>query len=196
MADQIYKKDRLKDYWIWYYLRYYPSKNKLREKLLLKSNNNFELSDEVINDMKNIINEEEVLKSKIRMFLDRNKNVSYIKNNLRQKKFDLEMINNILSSDFFIEEKCLLKKSFVLKKVLDYKLKGKSILYIRNRLIDRPIDRGLVEECIKEIFVDWELEQIKMEFDKIKNKYPKEKCIQKLITKGFIYSQIKEVVEL
>ncbi|PIE85347.1 hypothetical protein CSA08_02100 [Candidatus Gracilibacteria bacterium] len=196
MADQIYKKDRLKDYGIWYYLRYYPSKNKLREKLLLKSNNNFELSDEVINDMKNIINEEEVLKSKIRMFLDRNKNVSYIKNNLRQKKFDLEMINNILSSDFFIEEKCLLKKSFVLKKVLDYKLKGKSILYIRNRLIDRPIDRGLVEECIKEIFVDGELEQIKMEFDKIKNKYPKEKCIQKLITKGFIYSQIKEVVEL
>lgn len=195
MSNQIYKKDRLKNYWIWYYLRYYPSINRLREKLLSKSDNNYELSNEVISEMKNIITEKELLKSKIRMFLDRNKNVSYIKRNLQQKKFEMDMINEVLYTDFLVEEKSFLKDNFVYRKILEYKSKWKSIFYIKSHLIERQLDKEIVEKYIEEIFIDWEYDQIRQEYEKIKDRYPKEKCIQKLITKWFNYSQIKEIVE-
>lgn len=191
----MYKKERLKNYALWYYLRYYPSTNRLREKLLEKSDNNFETSNEVISEMKNIITEKEVIRSKISIFLNRNKNLNYIKQKLREKKFDKEVFEQILYSEFVEEDKSLLSEGFIIRKILNLKNKWKSKNYIKNKLIERSEDKEVVEKNLEEIFIDGEFESIQKEYDKIKDRYPKEKCIQKLIWKGFYYSQVKEVVE-
>lgn len=193
--DIVYNKERLKNYALWYYLRFYPSKNRLREKLLEKSGNNLELSNEIILEMKNIIIEKGVIRSKISTFLNRNKNLNYIKQKLREKKFEKEDYEHILYSEFIKEDKSLLSENFIIKKILNLKNKWKSKNYIKYNLIERTEDTEIVEKYLEEIFIDWEYENIQKEYDKIKDRYSKEKCIQKMIWKGFHYSQVKEIVE-
>jgi len=195
MQKEIYKRERLKNYALWYYLRFYPSTNRLREKLLEKSWDNLDLPNIIISEMKNIIKEEEVIKAKISNFLNKNKNLNYIKQKLREKKFDKDICEKILYWEFIEEDKSLLSEDFIIKKILNLKNKWKSKNYIKNNLIERNEDRELVETNLEEIFNNGEFENIQKEYEKIKERYPKEKCIQKLIQKGFIYSQVKEIVE-
>ena len=48
---------------------------------------------------------------------------------------------------------------------------------------------------LEEAFVDWEIEQIKKEFEKIKTWYNRNKLIEKLMRKGFYYSDILMVID-
>ena len=46
----ITKYQRGKDYTLWYYFRYFPSVNRLKEKLNEKTQNNTELVDKIFNE--------------------------------------------------------------------------------------------------------------------------------------------------
>ncbi len=144
---------RIIDYTIRYYLRYYPSPRKLEFKLRFKFGPNSEKGKKywwiwneeiryIIDErLKNIIQEDEVIKSKIRVF----------------------------------------------------KSRGKSKLYIKQKLFERQENKELAENFLEEAFLEWELENIKKEYEKLKNKYNREKVIEKLMRKWFFYNDILKV---
>lgn len=143
------------DYAIWYYLKYYPSPKKLERKLIekfwpLSENwkkywwiNDDEIRFIIDEKLKNIIQEDEVIQSKIRV----------------------------------------------------YKSKWKSKLYIKQKLFERQENKELSEKYLFESFVDWELESIKKEYEKLKNKYNREKIIEKLMRKWFFYNDILKIID-
>lgn len=147
------------DYSIWYYLRYYPSPKKLAFKLKMKFGPESEkgkkynwISDEEIeyiltNKLKNIIQEEEVIQSKIR----------------------------------------------------NYKNKWKSKLYIKQKLFERQENKDLIEKYLEEMFLDWEIENIKKELNKLwysnnLEYHKREKILKKLFNKGFKYDEIQRLI--
>lgn len=109
------------DYAIWYYLKYYPSPKKLAQKLNMKfwanSENwkkywgiDYEVIDYIINEkLKNIIEEEKVIESKIRSYKSRWKSKLYIKQKLFERQEKPELIEKYLN-EYFAEwefETCL-----------------------------------------------------------------------------------------
>ena len=198
---------RITDYAIWYYLRYYPSRKKLSQKLRYKFGPESEkwkkhwgISDDEIEyilqeKLRNIIQEEEVCRSKIKNLVGKNKNVSYIKNNLRQKLFDTEMIEKILQIEFRYEEQSLLRPEKLQKKIIELQKRWKSIWYIRQKFVERDVDRELVESLLWEIFLNWDQENLEKEYKKISQKSEKQKTIEKLLRKWFYYWDIKQLFD-
>lgn len=198
---------KIVDYAIWYYLRYYPSRKKLSQKLEQKFWPNSEkwkrywgISEEEIDyilteKMKNIIQENEVCRSKISNLIWKNKNVSYIKNNLRQKMFEPEMIEEILQTEFQYQEQSILNPQKIEKKVIELKRKWKSIWYIKQKLIERDLDKEMVNKIISEYFPDGDFENLQSEYDRYEWKYERQKIIEKLIRKWFYYGDIKQLFE-
>ncbi len=194
------------DYAIWYYLRYYPSQKKLAQKLEEKFWVNSEnwkkhwgISEEEISfilkeKLRNIINEKEVLRAKIKSYQNKWKNLCYIKSNLIKKWFLLAEIEEILNKEFEISEKSFLKDEVIRKKIENYKKKWKSKNFIRQKFIERNLDKALIEEILEEIFKDWEIENLKLEYEKIKEKFEKQKIIEKLLRKWFSYDDIKKII--
>jgi len=145
---------RIIDYTIRYYLKYYPSPRKLEFKLRFKFGPNSEkgkkywwINEEEIRyiideKLKNILQEEEVIQSKIRVFKDR----------------------------------------------------WKSKLYIKQKLFERQENKELSEKFLEEAFLEGEEENIKKEYEKLKNKYNREKVIEKLMRKWFFYNDILKVI--
>ena len=160
---------RIIDYAIWYYLKYYPSPRKLELKLKMKFWPDSEkwkkywwILEEEINyilteKLRNIIQEEEVIQSKIRV----------------------------------------------------YQTKWKSKLYIKQKLFERQEKKELIDIYLEEAFIEWELEIVIQEYEKIKHKgklmwtwennefnyEEKQKIIVKLMRKWFKYDDIKNVME-
>ena len=150
------------DYAIRYYLRYYPSPKKLELKLKMKFWPESEkwkkywgIWEEEINyilaeKLRNIIQEEEVIQSKIRVYIG----------------------------------------------------KWKSKLYIKQKLFERMENRDLIEQYLEEAFIDWELDLVKKEYEKIKDKFKlnlsenekKQKIIERLMRKWFRYDDIKKII--
>ncbi|MDD2907666.1 MAG: RecX family transcriptional regulator [Candidatus Gracilibacteria bacterium] len=141
------------DYAIWYYLKYYPSPKKLKSKLKEKFGPDSEkgqkyggISDEEIDyivgeKLSNIVQEDEVIRSKIRVLKER----------------------------------------------------GKSKLYIKQKLYERQEDKELIENYLEEYFLEGESENILREFKKLEQKFEKNKIIEKLLRKGFNYDEVKKL---
>ena len=186
---------RWKDYSSWYYFRYYPSINRLKEKLREKTNNNEELINNIFNEVWHLFNDINVLETKIQNFIFRNKNKKYIINNLLQKKFKKEDINKILDN-FITEWESLLTESHIEKKILQYIQKNKSKQYIQNKLIEQPEDREIVNKILDKYYLqENENIAIKNEFEKLKNKnIDQKKIIQRLLAKWFRYDNIKWIM--
>lgn len=198
---------KIVDYAIWYYLKYFPSKKALEKKLFEKFWPNSEKwkvywwiwekeIDFILNQkMSSIIFEEEVAKSKIRNYIEKNKNFSYIKTKMFQKYFDKELVLRILREEYNFENETLLNEEKLKKQIILLKQKGKSKNYIKNKFLERNQDKDLVENILSEVFCDWELENLKKEYEKIKNKwFDKQKIFQKLFSKWFNYEDIKRVI--
>ena len=198
---------KIVDYAIWYYLKYFPSKKALEKKLFEKFWPNSEKwkvywwiwekeIDFILNQkMSSIIFEEEVAKSKIRNYIEKNKNFSYIKTKMFQKYFDKELVLLILREEYNFENETLLNEEKLKKQIILLKQKGKSKNYIKNKFMERNQDKDLVENILSEVFCDWELENLKKEYEKIKNKwFDKQKIFQKLFSKWFNYEDIKRVI--
>jgi len=147
------------DYAIWYYLKYYPSPKKLKFKLKQKFSPDSEKGkrywgifegeiDYIISEkLKNIILEVEVIESKIR----------------------------------------------------NYKNKGKSKLYIKQKMFERMENKNLVEKFLDIYFENWEFENIKKVLKKMwyseELEYNnKQKILKKLLARGFRYDEIKRII--
>lgn len=198
---------KIVDYAIWYYLRYFPSKVWLEKKLVEKFWPNSEKwkiygwiwqeeIDFIINEkMRNIIFEKEVAKSKIKNYILKNKNFSYIKNKMHQKYFDKDLVLAILEEEYDFENETLLDWEKLKKQIFLLKQKWKSKNYIKQKFLERKQDKDLVEGILDEIFYDWEFENLQKEYEKIKNKwFDNQKIIRRLLSKWFSYSDIKKVL--
>lgn len=198
---------RITDYAIWYYLRYYPSTKKMVSKLNEKFGPNSEkwkrywwINSEEISyileeKLRNIIQEKEVCRSKIKSQINKSKNKNYIINNLLQKLFEKDMILEILEDEFHSEEESLLDRNKIQRKIILLQQKGKSKNYVRQKFIERSLDKQLIESIILEVFQENEVENIRQEYEKIVSKYTRDKIIQKLLQKWFLYGEIKEVIQ-
>jgi len=237
------------DYAIRYYLNYFPSKKKIADKLKEKFWPDSEkwkrywwISDEEISfiideKMKNLLQEENILKAKIKSFLRKWKNLNYIKTKLFEKKFDKNDIDKILNQDYFENPEnlevienwwSLLNKEKLERNILILKNKWKSKKFISQKFIERREDNEMVNEILEKIFfekietgegfdennllnsdekfIDWDFENLKIEFEKVKNKrirnkktweyeeICKQKIIEKLLWKWFWYDDIKKVL--
>lgn len=191
----ITKYQRGKDYTLWYYFRFFPSVNRLKEKLNEKTQNNTELVYKIFNENWNLFNDLDVLDSKVQNLLFRNKNKNYIITNLLQKKFIKEDIIKILEK-FTQEGESILTENFIERKIIQLKSKNKSQQYIRSKLIEQPEDRELVEKVIHEIY--WEEsdnQALLFEYNKLVNKkLDQQKIIQRLLSKWFRYDDIKKAL--
>jgi hypothetical protein len=127
------------DYAIWYYLKYYPSPKKLEFKLKMKFwpesekgkkywwINTDEINYILKEKLKNIIQEEEVIQSKIRVYKDKWKSKLYIKQKLFERQENIELVNIYLEEAFLKWELESIKKEYE-------KIKNK---YERKKIIEK-----------------------------------------------------------
>ncbi|NUJ97923.1 hypothetical protein HGA92_04015 [Candidatus Gracilibacteria bacterium] len=194
MKKIIQDKEVLKNYAIFYYLKYFPSIKKLEEKLGEKSGGDKNFISQIIESLKSIIDEKTNIENRIKYMLDRHKNLSYIKQNLMQKNFDKALVEEILKRDFLKDGESLLDTEYIRRKIISYKEKGKSKNYIKSKLIEREEDKKEVLTILDEIFSSGEEELIGNEYEKLKGKFDKQKIVEKLLRKGFLYEDVKKIV--
>lgn len=189
--EVITKYQRLKDYTLWYYFRYYPSIWKMKFKLMQKTLKNEEMIEQLFQDIWHLFDDKPVIESKIQSYLFRNKNKNYIISQLISKQFKREEVLTLLEK-FTTEWKSVLSEDFIYKKILQLKNKNKSKNYIKYKLIEQPEDKQKVENILSEIYSDqWEENEISAEIDKLKYKNLEQaKLIQKLLQKWFQYWDI------
>lgn len=152
------------DYAIWYYLKYYPSPKKLRYKLFEKfwpdSEKwqkywwiSYEDIDFIINEkMSSIIQEEDVINSKIRLFIQKWKSKKYIKQKLFERQEDIDLSTSILESYFENGEfesiskeiEKIIKKLSLDKDNLDFSQRNKII----QKLLLKWFDYSQIKELI------------------------------------------------
>lgn len=186
-----YTPSRLKDYALWYYFRYYPSNARLIQKLEEKWEK--EDAQKVFSEIKHFLQEDQILQSKIDNYVFRNKNYRYIGQKMREKLFPIEKVEAYLEK-YKTSRKSLLSENFLRRKIETFKSKGKSRYYIFQKLWETKEDREVLDTLLSEYFPDGESENILREYEKLKNKYDKQKITQKLISKWFKYDEIKKVL--
>jgi len=149
------------DYAIWYYLRYYPSPKKLKEKLKEKFWPNSEKGqkywwigedeiDFIVNEkLKNIIQEDEVIKAKIRNYISKWKSKLYIKQKLFERKENRFLIEKYLQEAFFDWELEQVQKEYEkqLKKLWN-RFEGYEL---KQKLIERLMRKGFRYDDILKI---------------------------------------------
>lgn len=200
MKNTKYTYQRLKDYALWYYFRYYPSNAKLLEKL--KEKGSEEDSQRVYKEMKHLLQEEQIISSKIDNYIFRNKNYRYIRQKMREKLFESEKVEAYLEK-YIVSWESILTEDFLRRKIEILLSKGKSQRYISIKLWETPEDREKLDPLLSEYFKNGEEENISKEYKKIVSKNPKllqswhgekQKVIQKLIVKWFRYDEIKKIL--
>lgn len=87
---------RLRSYAEWYYTKYFPSRKMLHEKLMEKSEP--DIVDEVMREIESLIVERNNIESRVHMGMQAGKSLRYIKTKLKQKKFDPDMVSDVLES--------------------------------------------------------------------------------------------------
>jgi len=199
-VEKKYSPQRLKDYALWYYFRYYPSNGRLLQKLHEK----WEEIDaiHVFKDIQHLTQEDEIIKAKIDNYLFRNKNFRYIRQKMREKLFPKEKIESILEP-LAESGNSILDENWLRKKIQNFTARGKSRSYIFYTLWETSADRELLEWLLSECFPDGELENIQREYNKITSNKPellktrewKQKITQKLISKWFKYDEIKLIIQ-
>ncbi len=103
---------KIVDYAIWYYMKYYPSPKKLTQKLIEKFGEKSENGkkywwiwqeeiDYILQEkLRNILQEEFVIESKIRTYKNKWKSQMYIKQKLFERGEDKELIEKYLQEAF------------------------------------------------------------------------------------------------
>lgn len=186
-----YTPQRLKDYALWYYFRYYPSNARLLQKL----NEKWDPEDatSVFKDIQHLTQEGEIIKAKIDNYIFRNKNYRYIRQKMREKLFPSEKTEGYLE-EYINTWESILDEDFLRRKIEIGISKGKSRYHIFQKLWETKQDREVLEVLLQEYFPDWESENITREYEKLKSKYNRQKIIQKLLSKWFKYDEVKQIV--
>lgn len=149
---------KIVDYAIWYYLKYYPSPRKLTQKLVEKfgekSENwqkygwitNEEIDYILTEKLRNIIQEDEVIQSKIRTFKNKWKSKLYIKQKLFERGEDKELIEKYLMEAFSEWEMEQLQREYD-------KLKWK---YENQKIFEKLYRKGFSYDDIKRVVINFE----------------------------------------
>ncbi len=214
MNNKPYTSKRLHDYALWYYFRYYPSNARLLQKL--KEKGSEEDAQKIFTNIKHLLQEDEIIKAKIDNYIFRHKNYRYIRQKMREKLFPSEAVEQYLEK-YLNSWKSLLTKEFLRKKIENFIQRGKSRQYIFQKLWETPEDKELLNWLLEDYFANWESENIRKEYEKIRTKlqnqttHPKaplfqnrgeltftwkQKITQKLLSKWFKYNEVKKVLEL
>lgn len=196
--ERLQDPEKLKEYAIFYYTKYFPSKEKLRRKLLEK-NKNTEVINSILEKLSTLINDNWLLENKIINFISNWKNFQYIRNNLTTKWFNKDDIERILSLHTN-EDESLLSHDKTRNKIIGLFRSWKSIQYIKQKFIENPNDEILVNEIIEELSNneenDPEIIGIKKYLSEYQKKwFDKQKIIQKLMLKWFKYNKFKDLME-
>lgn len=186
--------EKLRDYALWYYFKYFPSTKRLLEKVIWKSWGDIELSQKIIQDIAHLIQEEQNIDVRIRFFLQRNKNTSCILQNLLSKGYNKEIVQKLLKEYLEKSEWSLLSRDYLVRKILDYKGKGKSKNYIYSKLVQSSADKKKIFPILEEIFTQGENENIVREYEKLKGKFEHKKIVEKLLRKGFSYEDVRKCI--
>ena len=208
---------KIVDYAIWYYLRYFPSIAKLKQKLREKFGPESEKGkkywwifeediDFIVNEkMKNILCEKQIIISKINNYINKWKNIFYIKSKLYEKWFIKSEYEEILVNEFNSEKSSILNYEKVYKQIKNLVAKNKSKNYIKNKFVENNFDAEIVDEILKDFFLNWEKEAINIELEKIlrKKNYilekidfkEKQKITQKLVWKWFDFGEVIEILK-
>lgn len=192
ISNKLYTYQRLKDYALWYYFRYYPSNKRLFQKLQEKGST--EDSQKVFWDIQHLLQESEIIASKIDNYVFRNKNYRYIRQKMFEKWFPKESVEKYLEK-YLTSKVSILDVEFLQRKIDTYARKWKSRRYIFQTLWETSQDREVLDQLLDQYFIDWEAENIKKHYNKLSQKYTREKCIQKLIEKWFRYDEIKKIID-
>lgn len=189
--------NHFKNYAIKYYLKYYPSKNKLLERLTQKFKISLEIANKIILELEedNIILEEKVIEEKIKHLISKWKNVNYIKINLIKKQFNQKIILEKLNK--YSQNKSVLPEDFIINKIITYKQKTKSKNYIRQKLIERKEDKTIINKLLEEhYFSEEEQENLEINYNKLKQRNKTEKQILDNLTRaGFNFWEILKIIK-
>lgn len=191
MKQEKYNFTRLKNYAEWYYFRYYPSDAKFLQKLREKWEGDD--AQKIYDEMKEFLVEDRTLETLIENYIYRNKNYRYITTKMREKLFPIEKVQNYLEK-YKQSWESLLREEYLIWKIENFLKKGKSRQYIFQKLWESSEDAALLENIFETYFWGREDEALKKEYEKIKEKYEKQKIIQKLIAKWFRYEDIKKLL--
>lgn len=184
-----YSKDStLKAYAIWYYQKYFPSKWKLRLKLLEKNWDSSKVNS-IMEELKDIFMEDYLAESQIKNLLDKWKNDSFIINKLIQKHFEGNNIKKILLD---LKDNRETTPEYLKGRFL-YMVKSKSLKITKLNLLKQWYDKDLIEEIASELNIKDDDDKISMELNKLTDSwFQKEKIIQKMISKWYNYSDFKK----
>ena len=191
MKQEKYNFTRLKNYAEWYYFHYYPSDAKFLQKLREKWEGDD--AQKIYDEMKEFLVEDRTLETLIENYIYRNKNYRYITTKMREKLFPIEKVQNYLEK-YKQSWESLLREEYLIRKIENFLKKGKSRQYIFQKLWESSEDAALLENIFETYFWGREDEALKKEYEKIKEKYEKQKIIQKLIAKWFRYEDIKKLL--
>ena len=191
LKQEKYNFTRLKNYAEWYYFRYYPSNEKFFKKLCEK----WELPDaeKIYAEMQEFLVENRTLETLIENYIHRNKNYRYIQAKMREKLFPTEKVEKYLEK-YRVSWESLLREDFLIRKIENLLQKGKSKNYIFQKLWETSKDKELLAKIFEQYFSEAEHDALKKEYEKIKDKFEKQKVIQKLLIKGFSYDSIKKLI--
>ena len=136
------------DYAIWYYIKYYPSPKKLafkiKQKFWIESEkwkkywgiNDEEIEFIIKKKLKNILKEEEVIKAKINNFKNKWKSRKYILCRMYERQENIELVQNILEKLFTESD-----EEYNLKKELKKYKYSDNLTYEEKQKIFRKIIR-------------------------------------------------------
>ncbi len=154
------------DYAIWYYLRYYPSPKRLRQKLRMKfwpdsekGKKYWGISEEeieyiLVEKLRNIIQEKEVIQSKIRVYKDKWKSKQYIKQKLYERLENRDLIEEYLDIAFVDWEGELVRKEFEkIKKKWKFIFNTEELSYEqKSKIIKKLMSKWFKYDDIKVVF--------------------------------------------
>lgn len=192
-----YTEKRLKNYALWYYERYLPSRARLTEKLLEKSKQNIKIVETILEEIKDIFIEESLLEAKIRFLIESHKNEKIIRFTLLKKGFEWEKIDEKLQLYHEELRSWESHKIAIEKRYSDLEKRWKSQKQI---LLTLGVKFPQFKEQILSLKRD-DSESLKKQYEKLysttrpttKNDF--QKIASKLAQKWFRFDDIKKVLE-
>lgn len=184
-------QDRLLAYAEKYQKRYQPSREKLRQQLIFKCNNP-DLSATIIEALADRIDDQALALSQAVSMQHKGKNISYIKQKLRQRCFDQDCVAQTIDA-LKQEDGSVLDEDALEKQVLRLHRKGMSRRAIQQRLCEQAADRAPVNAALDRLCDDdEERANLQRQIAKLEKKsLDRNKLIQRLLSKGFSYDSIQ-----
>jgi len=182
----------LQRYGEWYYTRYFPSKILLREKIIIKCPD-IEMVNQVMRALSPLFIEKNIVESRVHEYISQGKTPYYIRQKLRQKKFETLLVEEVLGwyVDIFHDDETY-------RKVIEtFCRKAQRKWFSRKKIIYElgfkyPDSQKLIWEILKDYSDSTILQDLIPSL--LKTRLP-EKVIQKCLQSWFSISDIQKVMK-